>query len=156
MYFVCIHPFQDGNGRIGRALAEKSLAEYHGEPTLIALSQTIERNRDMALLFPEKAKLLTELNERMVDLEDVFKSDYVDARFDGLTSIKKVLPVICPELSYKELDVQDGASAMEAWQRMIEADKAEADEIAEALLSYCKLDTLAMVDIYRFLAAQCQ
>ncbi len=45
LYFVCIHPFEDGNGRIGRALAEKALAEYQGEPTLIALSQTIEKNR---------------------------------------------------------------------------------------------------------------
>lgn len=45
LYFVCIHPFEDGNGRIGRALAEKSLAENQGEPTLIALSQIIERNR---------------------------------------------------------------------------------------------------------------
>jgi Fic family protein len=45
LYFVCIHPFEDGNGRIGRVLAEKSLAECLGEPTLIALSQTIERNR---------------------------------------------------------------------------------------------------------------
>jgi Fic family protein len=45
LYFVCIHPFEDGNGRIGRALAEKALAECQGQPTLIALSQTIERNR---------------------------------------------------------------------------------------------------------------
>ena len=45
LYFVCIHPFEDGNGRISRALSEKSLAEYQGEPTLIALAQTIERNR---------------------------------------------------------------------------------------------------------------
>ncbi len=45
LYFVCIHPFEDGNGRIGRALAEKSLAECLGEPTLIALSQTIEAKR---------------------------------------------------------------------------------------------------------------
>ncbi len=45
LYFVCIHPFEDGNGRVGRALSEKSLAEYQGQPTLIALSQTIERNR---------------------------------------------------------------------------------------------------------------
>jgi Fic family protein len=44
-YFVCIHPFEDGNGRIARALAEKSLAEYRGEPTLIAISHTIECNR---------------------------------------------------------------------------------------------------------------
>jgi len=45
LYFVCIHPFEDGNGRIGRALAEKSLAQNLGQPTLIALAYTIERAR---------------------------------------------------------------------------------------------------------------
>jgi Fic family protein len=45
LYFVCIHPFEDGNGRIARALAEKSLAQNLGQPTLIALAYTIERDR---------------------------------------------------------------------------------------------------------------
>jgi Fic family protein len=45
LYFVCIHPFEDGNGRIGRALAEKSLAQNLGQPSLIALAYTIERER---------------------------------------------------------------------------------------------------------------
>lgn len=45
LYFVCIHPFEDGNGRIGRALAEKSLAQTLNQPSLIALAYTIERNR---------------------------------------------------------------------------------------------------------------
>jgi Fic family protein len=46
LYFVCIHPFEDGNGRIGRALVEKSLAQYLGQPSLIALAYTIERKRN--------------------------------------------------------------------------------------------------------------
>jgi Fic family protein len=45
LYFVCVHPFEDGNGRIGRALAEKSLAQNLGQPSLIALAYTIERQR---------------------------------------------------------------------------------------------------------------
>ncbi|MGA2129102.1 MAG: DUF4172 domain-containing protein, partial [Xanthobacteraceae bacterium] len=45
LYFVSIHPFEDGNGRIGRALSEKSLAQSLGRPTLIALAWTIERAR---------------------------------------------------------------------------------------------------------------
>ena len=45
LYFVSIHPFEDGNGRIGRALAEKSLAQNLGQPSLIALAYTIERSR---------------------------------------------------------------------------------------------------------------
>lgn len=45
LYFECIHPFEDGNGRIGRAVAEKTLSQAIGQPTLLALSQTIQNNR---------------------------------------------------------------------------------------------------------------
>ncbi|MCE3230675.1 MAG: Fic family protein [Alphaproteobacteria bacterium] len=45
LYFVCIHPFEDGNGRIGRAIAEKVLSQSLQQPTLIALSHTIEKNK---------------------------------------------------------------------------------------------------------------
>ena len=41
LYFVSIHPFEDGNGRIGRAISEKALAQSLGQPTLTALAATI-------------------------------------------------------------------------------------------------------------------
>lgn len=45
LWFVCIHPFEDGNGRIGRAIAEKAIFEGLKQPALLALSQVINRGR---------------------------------------------------------------------------------------------------------------
>jgi Fic family protein len=45
LYFETLHPFEDGNGRIGRALSEKALAETLEKPVLISLSKKIEENK---------------------------------------------------------------------------------------------------------------
>ena len=46
LYFESIHPFEDGNGRIGRALSEKALSQGLGRPALLSLSQAIEAKRN--------------------------------------------------------------------------------------------------------------
>ena len=45
LWFESIHPFEDGNGRIGRAIADMALSQALGQPSLIALSATLERHR---------------------------------------------------------------------------------------------------------------
>jgi len=45
LYFESIHPFEDGNGRIGRAIAEKALSQGVGRPVLLSLSQAIESEK---------------------------------------------------------------------------------------------------------------
>lgn len=63
LYFECIHPFEDGNGRIGRALSEKVLAQAIGKPTLIALSSVINRNKKAYYDALEKANKRYEATE---------------------------------------------------------------------------------------------
>jgi Fic family protein len=46
LYFESIHPFEDGNGRIGRALSEKALSQGLGRPVLLSLSHAIEAKRN--------------------------------------------------------------------------------------------------------------
>lgn len=46
LYFETIHPFEDGNGRIGRAISEKALSQGYGRPVLLSLSKAIEANKN--------------------------------------------------------------------------------------------------------------
>lgn len=45
LYFESIHPFEDGNGRIGRAISEKALSQSLKRPTLTAISYAIEKRK---------------------------------------------------------------------------------------------------------------
>lgn len=112
-----------------------------------------DRNKDMIHWIPEFATYLNYMNEHMFDLMDIFKVDYVDYRFHGSTSIKKVLPVLCPQFSYSDLEVKDGIMALNTWGRMVTDPNFSEDveQTRKNLLEYCKLDTLAMVEIYKYL-----
>jgi len=70
LYFVSIHPFEDGNGRIGRALAEKALAQCVGQPTLIAIAYIIERNKKAYYTALEQANRRNEITPWLVYFAD--------------------------------------------------------------------------------------
>ena len=63
LYFESIHPFQDGNGRIGRAIAEKALSQTLGRPVLLSLSQTIEADKKSYYASLEKAQRNLEITK---------------------------------------------------------------------------------------------
>lgn len=114
----------------------------------------MSRNNEMGARFPEFADFLTALNGRVFDLMDVFRRlHYVHPSFRGSCSIKDVLPVLVPGLSYGDLVIQEGGTASLTWYRMMtDGNRAtERDEAFEHLRAYCHLDTLAMVQVFRHL-----
>lgn len=63
LYFETIHPFEDGNGRIGRALAEKALSQSLHRPALLSLSKTIEANKKAYYAALKAAQRSNEITE---------------------------------------------------------------------------------------------
>lgn len=66
LYFESIHPFEDGNGRIGRALSVKALAQSLGQPSLVALAHTIERDRKGYYQWLERSNKENEITRWLV------------------------------------------------------------------------------------------
>lgn len=63
LYFESIHPFEDGNGRVGRALAEMVLSQHLNRPTLIVLSTTLEARRNQYYSALQQASTRLEISD---------------------------------------------------------------------------------------------
>ncbi len=112
------------------------------------------RNKDMAAMSTEHAAFLENINDRIVDLMVPFKSGwFVDKDFLGSASIKKVLPVLVPELSYEGLDIASGDVAQLEWMDAVVRNNNPniRETVMVNLRRYCELDTLAMVRIFEVL-----
>jgi len=120
-------------------------------------NQSFEKRiiRELATFFPDLSDPLLQLNDRVFDLLPVMRDHYYHPEMKGSWSIKKVLSCLVPELSYEQLDtVQDGTQAQQAYFDIISEtlDESAKNKLIEALREYCKLDTLAMVEIVRKLS----
>lgn len=110
------------------------------------------RNKDLARHCPADADRLLGINDRLYDLMRIFKDGlFIHPLFKGSASLKAVLPVLCPELSYANLAIPDGESAMLTWYQLHTGaiPPAERDESITAMKIYCKMDTYGMVAIWK-------
>ena len=122
--------------------------------TIVAYNASFEKGviNKLSEKFPKYKEELGLINRRFWDQLVIFKKFYTDYRFKGSNSLKSVLPVLIPNLKYSDLDIQDGSQAQVGWRKMISAaDDKEKQKLYNQLLEYCKLDTLAMVEIQNFL-----
>ncbi|MCB9211072.1 MAG: DUF2779 domain-containing protein [Ignavibacteriales bacterium] len=104
--------------------------------------------------FPKYSEAIEDLIDRIIDLMIPFqKKWYYTPSMQGSYSIKKVLPALVPELSYEGLQIAEGGTASVAFEHLHEEkDMFKIDETRKNLLEYCKLDTLAMVKIFKKLS----
>lgn len=142
----------DGDGR--RLLTER-LLEALGDRGSIVTYSGYEQSRlkELAARFPDLRGDLERILTRLFDLEPFFKRAYRHPAFRGRTSIKNVLPVLVPDLSYAQLAVGNGgdAAGLFALMKRGQIPEAEHPRHRQDLLDYCRLDTLAMVRLHEAL-----
>jgi hypothetical protein len=146
---------QEGSDPRG-GLLQALLADLGEVGSVVVYNATFEREvlRGLARLYPSCREQMESVIDRLWDQHEIFRRYYFDPRFAGSTSIKKVLPVVAPGLSYAGLAIQRGDDAQGVWLDMLaHKDPAQRAQMADDLRAYCELDTLAMVEIHRALDA---
>lgn len=146
-----LHPDTDDPRR---PVMESLIRAIGAEGSIVAYNASFEKRviAELGDRFPEHRRLLRSYSGRLWDLLDIFRYHYHDPRFAGSNSIKRVLPVLVPELSYGDLDVQSGDLAQVAWSEMVQTeDDGHRLKLDHALREYCRLDTWAMVRLYQVL-----
>jgi hypothetical protein len=137
------------------ALAKRLVQDIGPVGSVIVYNARFERGVlvELARRLPAQQPALRRMIVRLWDQLDIFRTDYLDPAFEGSNSIKRVLPVLAPELSYDDLVVKRGDQAQAVWQMLLQTrDPARRKELAQALRAYCHRDTLAMTAIHEALA----
>lgn len=134
-------------------LAQKLCEDIPREVTVLAYNMGFEKGviQKLALEYDALSTHLMDIHTNIKDLMTPFQQKhYVTPSMNGSYSIKYVLPALVPEMeeAYKELNgVQNGGEAMQAFANLSKLDATEKEKMRNALLAYCKLDTLAMVRV---------
>ena len=133
------------------AFINQLLAALGDKGSILVYNKAFEitRLRELQTLYPRLKKPIEQVISRITDLMEPFQQKwYYHPAMNGSYSIKQVLPALVPELSYKDLEIGEGGTAMTAFEGLLKiSNLSEREKVRNALLEYCKLDTLAMVFI---------
>ena len=136
-------------------MIEQLIREIGNEGDIIVYNKGFETGRlnEIAANFPKYQPFIQNMLSRIVDLMTPFQQKlYYTPEMHGSYSIKQVLPALCPGFSYSNLAINNGGDASLAFIQLLhETDPIIIDQTRQNLLEYCKLDTLAMVEILNVL-----
>jgi len=90
LYFESIHPFEDGNGRIGRAIAQKALSQTLKRPIILSLSRVIEENRKAYYTALQQASKSNEITNWLTYFAEITLKAQEQVRELIIFTIKKV------------------------------------------------------------------
>lgn len=136
------------------ALLQQMLTDLGTKGTILVYYKPFEigRLKELAILFPQHKAAINNIVSRIVDLIVPFKKGMVKIpATQGSNSIKDVLPALVPELSYQNLNIQEGGTASFKYTQMGQMSPMDQHFTQQDLLAYCELDTMAMVKIWEWL-----
>ena len=142
-----------GDPRVG--LVKRLIEDCDAEGDILVYNIGFERSQLMLLadLFPDYGDKLLDIASRLKDLMIPFRNKwYYTPKLKGSYSIKDVLPVLLPDLSYDNLDIKEGSTASYTFLSMVKGTfEGDVEKTRQQLLDYCNFDTLAMVKLFKVL-----
>lgn len=163
-YSFLVSDFNDHRRELVEELIKVIDLSKGGTVLVYNINFEYDRINELKVIFNEYKKELENIQNHMVDLIDIVKTkeelyvnlgfsevesrevNYYNNNLRGSYSIKKVLPLFS-DLSYSDLNVQNGTEAIYTYIKFNYLSKEEIEELRKDLLEYCRQDTWAMVVI---------
>jgi predicted RecB family nuclease len=143
------------NADPSRQFMESLCWALKGKGHVVVYNRSFESSRlnELASWFPEYAEQIERIQGRLWDLLPIVRRNVYHPDFRGSYSIKDVLPVLVPGMTYEGMEIANGEQAGLVWDHLVrgEVGKGEKERVRKALLAYCAQDTLGMTKLLAYL-----
>lgn len=149
-----IHKTFISSGDCRKKFIESLIKDLPKEGYILAYNATgaeVLRLKELAVLYPEYKEEIDDIVGRFVDLAVPFIDGLVyNTKMAGIYSLKKLVSVVS-DMSYKDLDVNDGMQAVYSWRDIDTGESENKQKAIEDLIKYCSLDAYGLSLVYNYL-----
>jgi Domain of unknown function(DUF2779) len=136
-----------------KVFTKNMITDFSLRPNMPIIVSNIERAKvilnTLISICPEYKNQLEDITSSLYDIRAIFEDQlYYNPKFYGSLYMKDIVPIMCPDVSYKNLAFKSGVEAHLGW---ISYSQETVSDRRNQLIEYSKMDAWALLRTFEFL-----